>query len=223
MRYFLYGNQEVFSLYLCQYIYEQRLLLRGTMLRKIFPIILSTILIILFSSPAWSLVEGSWDINGKTTVIIKIKGYGTEKETTYFEDEFIFYDDNTFEMTDLEGNWGQERNKFTVYMEPADIEDYLKDSLEYMLDTDVDVSITSYSFYGSENKTSSKIKGKMKMKMSLYIDEYDLEGTVNVNSTFTGYRSNVYLSTQKTEDSNKTAASPMENIIKTIDHLLRIP
>jgi hypothetical protein len=193
------------------------------MFKKIFPIVLCTILFILFSSPAWSLVEGSWDINGKTTVIIKIKGYGTEKETTYFEDEFIFNDDNTFEMTDLEGNWGQERNKFTVYMDPADIENYFKDSLEYMLDTDVDVYITSYSFYGSENKTSSKIKGKMKMKMSLYIDEYDLEGTVNVKSTFTGYRSNVYLSTQKTEDSNKTSASPMENTIKIIDHLLRIP
>ena len=171
----------------------------------------------------WSSVEGIWDINGKTTVTMKIKGYGTEKETTYFEDEFIFYNDNTFEMIDMEGTWSQERRKFNVYIDPADLEGYFEDNLEYMLDTDVDVYITNYAFSGSENKTSSKIKGKMKMKMSLYIDEYDIEGTINVNTTFTGYKSYEFFPTQKTKESNMISSSPMKNILKTIDHLLRTP
>ncbi|MDQ7787861.1 MAG: hypothetical protein RDU01_09640 [Thermodesulfovibrionales bacterium] len=173
--------------------------------------------------PVWSSVEGIWDINGKTTVKVTIKGYGTEKETTFFEDEFIFYNDNTFEMIDSEGTWSQERRKFNVYIDPADLEDYFEDNLEYMLDTDVDVYITSYSFYGSEDKSSHKIKGKMKMNMSLYIDEYDIEGTINVNTTFTGYRSYEYFPAQKTEESNMISSSPMENILNTIDYLLRTP
>jgi hypothetical protein len=187
------------------------------MISKLIPFVLSIMCIILFNSPAWSLVEGSWDVNGKTVVKVTIKGYGTEKETSYFEDECVFYSDGTFEMIDLEGTWKQKGRKFTVSIMPEDLEDYFEDTSEEMLDAEVDVDIISFSFSGSENKPSSKITGTMKMKMYLYVYDYDLEGTIIVTSTFKGYRTYDESSGGEPPFADKVSAPLLDTVAEAID------
>lgn len=193
------------------------------MYRKYVPLILSLVLIVLFCSQAWALVEGAWDVEGKTTAKVTIKGYGTEKETTYFEDEFVFYDDGTFEMIDMEGSWSQKARKFTVLLDPDDMESYFEEALGEMLGADVDIDIVSLSFTGSENKQSTRITGKIKMKMYLYVYDYDLQGTITVNTTFKGYRAYESAVSRESRDSDRSTASMLDSTAETIENYLQTP
>ncbi|MEW6585034.1 MAG: hypothetical protein AB1442_05410 [Nitrospirota bacterium] len=192
------------------------------MFRKTALLLFSFLFVILIKGPAWSSVEGAWDVSGEMTVKVKMTGYGVERETSYFEDEFIFHDDGSFEMIDLEGSWSQQGRKFFVYADPADIEDYFEVGLGDALDADVDVNLISYSFTGKGNKPSTRITGKFKMKMYFYVDEYDLEGTVNMVSTFTGYRSSGYFPARKTRLEDRAPAWVIDSIEKAIEKALQV-
>jgi len=141
-----------------------------------------------FSSFAWASVEGTWDVQGTMTVKVSIKGYGSQTVKTPFSDEFTFYGDGTFDMTDISGTWSQNKKKFTVNLDTEDVSQYFEDDLSDEIGTDVTVEVTKISFTGTEQKNGT-IKGTFKFNMVLYIDDYDITGKVVVTAPFKGTRS----------------------------------
>jgi hypothetical protein len=158
------------------------------MLKRLLVISIVTFSIVAFSSFAWASVEGTWDVLGTMTVKVSIKGYGSQTVKTPFSDEFTFYGDETFDMTDSSGTWSQKMKKFTVNLDPGDISQYFEDDLSDEIGTDVTVEVTKISFTGTEQKNGT-IKGTFKFNMVLYIDDYDITGKVVVTAPFKGTRS----------------------------------
>ena len=129
---------------------------------------------------------GEWDIQGTLKVTVKIKGFKPATEKGEFVDHFIFHPGGSFEMIDLDGTWMQKKTKFTVTLDPADIEAFFE---EAFADEGLNavVEVTSISFNGTEQKDGT-IKGKYSFKMDIFLLDDDLEGKVSVSGTFTGTR-----------------------------------
>ena len=157
------------------------------MFKRLLVISIVTFSIVAFSSFAWASVEGTWDVQGKMTVKVSIKGYGSQTQKTNFSDEFTFDGDGAFDMTDMSGSWSQKKKSFVVKLDPEDISQYFEDSLSNEIGTDVTVEVKKISFTGTEQKNGT-IKGTLKINMILYIDEYDITGKVAVTTTFKGTR-----------------------------------
>ena len=158
------------------------------MFKRLLVISIVTFSIVAFSGFAWASVEGTWDVQGKMTVKVSIKGYGSHTEKTDFSDEFTFDDDGTFDMTDMSGSWSQKKKSFVVKLDPDDISQYFEDAISDEIGTDVTVEVTKISFTGTEQKNGT-IKGTLKINMKLYVDDYDfLTGKVAVTTTFKGTR-----------------------------------
>ena len=51
------------------------------MFKRLLIISIVTFSIVAFSSFAWASVEGTWDVQGKMTVKVSIKGYGSQNRT----------------------------------------------------------------------------------------------------------------------------------------------
>jgi hypothetical protein len=158
------------------------------MFKRLLVISIVTFSMVAFSSFAWASVEGTWDVQGKMTVKVSIKGYGSNTEKTDFSDEFTFHDDGAFDMIDMSGSWSQKKKGFVVNLDPDDVSQYFEDGLSDEIGTDVTVEVTKVSFTGTEQKNGT-IKGTIKFNMILYIDEYDITGKVAVTTTFKGTRS----------------------------------
>ena len=158
------------------------------MFKRLLVISIVTFSIVAFSSFAWASVEGTWDVQGKMTVKVSIKGYGSHTEKTDFSDEFTFDGDGAFDMTDMSGSWSQKKKSFVVNLDPDDISQYFEDAISDEIGTDVTVEVTKISFTGTEQKNGT-IKGTLKINMKLYVDDYDfLTGKVAVTTTFKGTR-----------------------------------
>jgi hypothetical protein len=157
------------------------------MFKRLLVISIVTFSLVAFSGFAWASVEGTWDVQGKMTVKVSIKGYGSNTEKTDFSDEFTFHDDGAFDMIDMSGSWSQKKKSFVVNLDPDDVSQYFEDGLSDEIGTDVTVEVTKISFTGTEQKNGT-IKGTIKFNMILYIDEYDITGKVAVTTTFKGTR-----------------------------------
>jgi hypothetical protein len=156
--------------------------------KRLLVISIVTFSIVAFSSFAWASVEGTWDVQGKMTVKVSIKGYGSQTQKADFSDEFTFDGDGAFDMTDMSGSWSQKKKSFVVNLDPDDVSQYFEDGLSDEIGTDVTVEVTKISFTGTEQKNGT-IKGTIKFNMILYIDDYDITGKVAVTTTFKGTRS----------------------------------
>ena len=157
------------------------------MFKRLLVISIVTFSIVAFSSFAWASVEGTWDVQGKMTVKVSIKGYGSQTQKTDFSDELTFDGGGAFDMTDMSGSWSQKKKSFVVKLDPDDISQYFEDAISDEIGTDVTVEVTKISFTGTEQKNGT-IKGTLKINMILYIDEYDITGKVAVTTTFKGTR-----------------------------------
>ena len=158
------------------------------MFKRLLVISIVTFSIVAFSSFAWASVEGTWDVQGKMTVKVSIKGYGSHTEKPDFSDEFTFDGGGAFDMTDIAGTWSQKKKSFVVKLDPEDISQYFEDAISDEIGTDVTVEVTKISFTGTEQKNGT-IKGTLKINMKLYVDDYDfLTGKVAVTTTFKGTR-----------------------------------
>jgi hypothetical protein len=160
------------------------------MFKRLLVISIVTFSIVTFSSFAWASVEGAWDVQGKMTVKVSIKGYGSQTQTTGFSDEFTFDGDGSFDMTDMSGAWSQKNKSFVVNLDPEDVSQYFEDSISDEIGTGVTVEVIKISFKGTEQKNGT-IKGTFKMNMILYIDEYDITGKITATSTFKGTRAEI--------------------------------
>jgi hypothetical protein len=167
------------------------------MLKRLSIISIVAFSIVAFSSFAWASVEGTWDVQGKMTVKVSIKGFGSQTQTDYFSDEFTFAGAGAgpFDMTDMSGAWSQKKKSFTVNLDPEDISQYFEDSISNELGdefgSDVNVEVTKISFKGTEQKNGT-IKGTIKINMKLYIEDYYfITGKITATSTFKGTRAEI--------------------------------
>ena len=177
------------------------------MFKRFLIISIASLSIFAFSSIAWSSVEGKWDVLGKMTVKVSIKGHKAQTGKTVASDEFAFYGNGQFEMIDMEGTWTQKGKKFTVYLDPETVSEYFESVLSDELETDVSVTVTKIVFTGTELKNGT-IKGSFKFYMSFYIEDYDLPGKITASVSFTGRRADdVALPSIKGEDASQSAGS----------------
>lgn len=153
--------------------------------------LLTIIFISLFHSLVWSSVEGIWDVNGTLTVQVSIPGEGSDKITVPFSDVFIFYPDNSFEMTNINGTWTHKKKKFKVFLNADNIKSYFEDYFWDYYDLDITCEITKAILQGTENAKKATIKGKMSLKMNVYFWDYDVEGKIKISANFTGGRSEI--------------------------------
>jgi hypothetical protein len=139
------------------------------------------------SPSADNTVVGTWEIDGTMKVTLSTPGYGTETELAEFYDEFTFYPNGDFEMIDMDGTWVQNKNKFTVFLDPQSVEWSFED---YFADFGLDlyVEVAKITLTGTVQKDGT-LKGKLTLKMDIYIYDVDLDGRVNVSGSFLGTRS----------------------------------
>jgi hypothetical protein len=156
-------------------------------------------------------MEGTWDIQGKMTIKVNIKGYGSETQRTNFTDEFIFDGDGDFSMTDMDGTWSQNGSNFIVSLDPESVSDYFADNLSDEIGYDVSVEVTQMSFIGKKQKNGT-IKGTIKLNLTFYIDDYDISGDVTVSTSYTGTQ----VSTQSISSMKENKASPMPGFILNV-------
>ena len=164
------------------------------MTRKLLIGVLGVLLVLVTSDLAWSLVEGDWDVAGKVSVTVSIKGYRTQKETTLFTDEFSFESGKAFEgvfwMIDCTGTWEQTGKRYTVSLDPDEISSFFNTNLSALAGLDAEVEITKLTFTGTENPKANTIKGKVTLNMDLVLlyGELELKGKAKANASFTGIR-----------------------------------
>jgi hypothetical protein len=177
------------------------------MFKRLLIISIASLSIIAFSSIAWSSVEGDWDVLGKMTVKVSIKGHKAQTARTVASDAFTFDGNGQFEMIDMDGTWSQKKNKFTVYLDPETVSEYFASGLSDGIGTDVSVTVTKMVFTGTELKNGT-IKGSFKLYMSFYIEDYDLPGKITASVSFTGRRADVSgLSSIKGQDASQSTGS----------------
>ncbi|MEW6571702.1 MAG: LamG-like jellyroll fold domain-containing protein [Nitrospirota bacterium] len=158
------------------------------MFKKVLIIVLA-LSIIAFSGLAWASVEGTWDVQGKETVKVSIKGYKSQTQKIAFEDEFTFYGDGSFKMTGYGGTWFQKKKTFTINLNPYEIESLFEELMWEYYKMDVDCYNTKISFKGKENTKTNTIKGQFALKMNLYFYDYGVGGKIQVTTKFQGSRS----------------------------------
>jgi hypothetical protein len=100
---------------------------------------------------------------------------------------FEFQDGGLFFMTDASGTWTQNRSKFTVVLDPADLEFTFEDLLLQMAGFEVDVTDVTGSLTGTEQR-NGKIKGSFKIALNFYVLDLDCHGEVKASGSFTGRR-----------------------------------
>lgn len=136
---------------------------------------------------AWSSVEGRWDILDETIMKVTIKKHGSQKMAIDFFSEAVFNVDGSFQMADFEGIWHQEGRKFTVNLDPHNLESFFQESLIDIFGWTADVDLKKVFLTGKE-MSDGTIKGKLAIKMTIYVQDLGSEGRIKVSSKFTGTR-----------------------------------
>ncbi|MFA6054544.1 MAG: hypothetical protein WC769_04125 [Thermodesulfovibrionales bacterium] len=190
------------------------------MFKRLLVISIVTFSIVAFSSFAWASVEGTWDVQGKMTVKVSVKGY-SHTEKSDFSDELTFDGDGAFDMTDMSGSWSQKKKSFVVKLDPEDISQYFEDAISDEIGTDVTVEVTKISFTGTEQKNGT-IKGTLKINMKLYVDDNDfLTGKVAVTTTFKGTRAEVAGMSSVKEKESSQSGSVLDVIEEEVNNSLQ--
>ncbi|MFZ3137532.1 MAG: fibronectin type III domain-containing protein [Thermodesulfovibrionales bacterium] len=156
----------------CLDIIEQAKLKAALLLmyKKLIIILVVSFSIISFSNLAWSSVVGTWEIEGKTTTTIKVKGIKTKKVVEKLDDVWTFNSDNSFESENIVGTWSQKKTKVTVYLNDNDIIQYYGGTQNEELGTNVTVDkITKKTCTGTENTKKRTIKGSFKIYMNITV------------------------------------------------------
>ncbi|MFZ3137875.1 MAG: hypothetical protein WA126_10850 [Thermodesulfovibrionales bacterium] len=137
------------------------------MCKKLSLVPLVIFFILILFNLAWSSVEGLWDVTGTTNINISMKGLKLEKLKLPFDDQFIFDNNGTFEMSDLEGTWIQKKTQFEVYLNHQNIASFFKDFIQDHYGLNVDVYVTKSSFKGKENSKKNIIEGNITLQMDI--------------------------------------------------------
>jgi hypothetical protein len=189
------------------------------MVKKFLIISIVSLSIIAFSGIAWCSVEGNWDVVGKITVKVSIKGHGSQTARTTGPDEFTFYSDGQFEMIDMDGSWTQKKQKFIVYLDPTSVEDYYASGLSEEIGSDVSVTVTKITFTGTEQKNGT-IKGTVKLSMNFYIEDYDLSGKISATINYAGTRSEGYTSSIKERAASQLDGSLLDVVKEELNNAI---
>ncbi len=163
------------------------------MLRKLTTILIVVLSTIAFADLAWPSVEGTWIMQGKLSVTVRIPGAGAGTAKSNFEDTFEFQPGGFFTMKNwhrigvvANDTWTQIKNKFTVNLDSQAVADYW----EWVLNSqgyDVAVTPQTFAFTGTEQKDGT-LKGKLKAKMNIFFNATRKNGSATISATFVGAR-----------------------------------
>ena len=131
-------------------------------------------------------IVGTWQVKGKMKIKASVQGHSQSVSETV-PDQFIFSDDGSFSMSDMDGTWSQNGTNFVVNLDPDSISSYFEDNLAEETGFDVSVDVTQMNFTGTLQKNGT-IKGSFKLGMTFDIEDYDVHGSVSASATFTGIR-----------------------------------
>ena len=161
------------------------------MLKKLIIILTVSVLIIPFSKLSWSSVVGTWEMDGKISTTIKVKGMKTKKVIERLDDTWSFNNDHGFTSGNILGTWSQKKTKVTVYLNDNDIIQYYAGKQNEELGTNVTVDkITKKTFIGTENTKKKTLKGSFNIYMNINVyDDNCLcnrTGKITVVGRYTG-------------------------------------
>jgi len=162
------------------------------MLRRLIILPVALFCVLLLSSFSWSAVQGTWDMTGKVTIMVKGKGIKTTVLTGLLDgDTWTFNNDNSFESDNVGGIWSQIKKKFVVNFDDDDIILFVEEMLGEEFETDITVDgITKEKFTGKENAKKNTIKGSFKIYMigHGYDEKCDCNrtGKITVSGKFIG-------------------------------------
>ena len=149
-------------------------------------------------------MEGTYDVKGKMTVKVSIKGHKSQTQRTPFADEFTFYEGGDFSMMDMDGTWNQNGSSFIVTLDPESVSDYFAGNISDLIGADVSVERPQMSFVGKKQKNGT-IKGTIKLNLTFYVEDYDdMSGNVTVSASYTGTQ----ISTQSIKSSMEEKKAP---------------
>jgi hypothetical protein len=163
-------------------------------------------------------IEGTWDVKAKMKIRASVQGH-SESVSETVPDQFIFSDDGSFSMTDMDGTWSQNGKNFLVNLDPDSISSYFEDNISEEIGYDVSVDITSMSFTGAVQKNGT-IKGSFKLNANFIIEAYDIQGSVSASATFTGTRSAASLLVTE-EEQSQVPVSILDVIKEELDNAVR--
>jgi hypothetical protein len=163
-------------------------------------------------------IVGTWQVKVKMKIRASVQGHSQSVNETV-PDQFIFSDDGSFSMTDMDGTWSQNGTNFIVNLDPDSINSYFEDTLAQETGFDVSVDVTQMNFTGTLQKNGT-IKGSFKLNMNFDIEDYDLHGTVTALATFTGTRS-ATSSLVKEEEQSQIPVSILDVIKEELDNAVR--
>jgi hypothetical protein len=164
-------------------------------------------------------IAGTWNVKGKMKIKASAQGH-SESVSETVPDEFIFSDDGSFSMIDMDGTWSQKGTNFVVNLDPDSISSYFEDNLAEETGFDISVDVTHMNFTGTLQKNGT-IKGSFKLNMNFDIEDYDLHGTVTALATFTGTRSAIS-SLVKEEEQSQLPVSILDVIKEELDNAVRL-
>jgi len=130
-------------------------------------------------------IEGTWDVKAKMKLKASLQGH-SQSMTETVPDEFVFSNDGSFSMTDMDGTWSQNGTNFVVNLDPNSVSSYIEDNISAETGYDVSVDVTQINFTGTVQKNGT-IKGSFKFGANFEV--YGYHGSVSASATYTGTRS----------------------------------
>ncbi len=166
----------------------------------------------------WSAVDGPWDVSGKETITVSIKGYGTQRVTSAFEDQFSFNVGGMFEMMYASGTWSQNKTRFSAVLDSDALEFSFEDLFSEMAGLTVDVTDAVGSIKGTERRDGT-IKGTFDISLVFRISDASIYGKAKAKGSFTGHRPNGTLALQFEAESDGVSDGP--GLIRSITEMLQ--
>jgi hypothetical protein len=164
-------------------------------------------------------IEGTWDVKAKMKLKASFQGH-SQSMTQTVSDEFVFSNDGSFSMTDMDGTWSQNGTNFVVNLDPNSVSSYIEDNISDETGYDVSVDVTQMNFTGTVQKNGT-IKGSFAFGANF--DVYGYHGSVSASATYTGTREDTVGSASvKEEERSHLPVSILHVIEQELDNAVRL-
>jgi hypothetical protein len=153
-------------------------------MRKVVFICITFFSLIVYCDLVYASVSGTWNVGKVETSILKLKGTPTQTEVLSIQDTWILDSDGSFTSDDYTGTWSQRGAKFSVDVDPAQIETYIE--ARFLAEDGITVSadVRGVKASGSEKKDGT-IKGTYVIQATV-VDDSGNSGTLTVKGKFVG-------------------------------------
>ncbi|MDQ7787573.1 MAG: hypothetical protein RDU01_08185 [Thermodesulfovibrionales bacterium] len=130
-------------------------------------------------------VYEQWSLSITNKMTLKIDGMGTQKVIDEFQGLITLYEDGSVETGEgLFGFWIQREKKFTFYLDPEDIREYITDVLINEFETEPSEVIVTKSTYTGKIKKNGAMKGALKVYTKITTNDTMASGEVILDNKF---------------------------------------